>query len=102
VFFQSIEPILDKLDAVLPSSGDNGGVDIGTDTRALEVGSTSLDRDWKQQSAVPSWVKMGDRCADLPVTQTDDPPSGGHFCRGASKTPPCPAAERSAVKIFVL
>lgn len=33
--------------------------------------------------------------AGLPVTQSNDPLSGGHFTLGASKAPPRPSRERS-------
>jgi len=40
------------------------------------------------------WEMIGAR---LPVTQSDDPPSGGHFAVGMSKTPSGSARERSRV-----
>jgi hypothetical protein len=36
-------------------------------------------------------------CARLPVTQTDDPLSGGHLPLGTSKAPPWSARERRVV-----
>lgn len=40
--------------------------------------------------------------ARLPVTQTDDPLSGGHFPLGTSKAPPWSARERSGVIVHVV
>jgi len=93
--------MLEKLDEGLSSSGVNGGVDTGTGTGSPERVGLAFGRELKYDPGVPIWVLIRGNCAGLPVTQTDDPPSGGHFLRGASKTPPCPATERSAVKIFV-
>jgi hypothetical protein len=45
------------------------------------------------------WEMMDAR---LPVTQSDDPPSGGHFAVGMSKTPPGTARERSRVIVHVV
>ena len=41
-------------------------------------------------------------CARLPVTQTDDPLSGGHFPLGTSKAPPWSTRERSRVIVHVV
>ena len=41
-------------------------------------------------------------CARLPVTQTDDPLSGGHFPLGTSKAPPWSARELSRVVVHVV
>jgi len=40
--------------------------------------------------------------AGLPVTQSDDPLSGGHFDLGTSKPPPGPPREGSRVVVHVL
>ena len=40
--------------------------------------------------------------AGLPVTQSDDPRSGGHFALGVSKAPPGPSRERSRVVVHVV
>jgi len=40
--------------------------------------------------------------AGLPVTQSDDPPSGGHFGLGASKAPPRSAREGSRIIIHII
>lgn len=38
--------------------------------------------------------------AGLPVTQSNDPPSGGHFSLGASKAPPGPSREGSGIIVL--
>jgi len=40
--------------------------------------------------------------AGLPVTQSDDPRSGGHFALGVSKAPPRPSRERGRVEVLVV
>jgi hypothetical protein len=40
--------------------------------------------------------------ARLPVTQSDDPRSGGHFALGASKAPPGSARERSGIIVHIV
>lgn len=40
--------------------------------------------------------------AGLPLTQSDDPLSGGHFDLGTSKPPPRSARERSGVIVHVV
>jgi hypothetical protein len=40
--------------------------------------------------------------AGLPVTQSDDPLSGGHFDLGTSKPPPGPPRESSRIIVNVL
>lgn len=47
-------------------------------------------------------MEDGNEDAGLPVTQSDDPPSGGHFCLSTSKPPPCTATEGSRVKVLVV
>jgi len=40
--------------------------------------------------------------AGLPVTQSNDPRSGGHFALGTSKAPPRPSRERSGIVVHVV
>jgi len=40
--------------------------------------------------------------AGLPVTQIDDPLSGGHLTLGVSKAPPGPARERSRIIVHIV
>jgi len=45
---------------------------------------------------------VGEIDAGLPVTQSDDPRSGGHLGLGTSKPPPGPARESSRVIVHVV
>jgi len=76
--------VLEKLeDASLLTDGDNGGVEIGSGTAFTSfVHGQRCDR---KDGSVAFFEEYG---AGLPVTQTDDPPSGGHFSFGMSKPPP--------------
>jgi len=40
--------------------------------------------------------------AELPVTQSDDPRSGGHFALGTSKAPPRPAREGGRIIVHIV
>lgn len=40
--------------------------------------------------------------AGLPVTQSNDPPSGGHFSLGTSKAPPGPSREGSGIRVLFI
>jgi hypothetical protein len=44
----------------------------------------------------------GEKNAGLPVTQSNDPRSGGHFALGASKAPHRPSREGSGVVVHVV
>ena len=107
----------------LPSSGVSGGVHKSELDRwgmlhAAVVGLRKLENveDGEEDCEVKELEEIED--AGLPVTQSDDPRSGGHFTLGVSKTPlfrgqmsqgkkisrtyPRPSRERSRVIVHVL
>jgi len=87
--------MLDTADEVgLPLSGVRGGVERSEDTVSLEdERGTGIGREFEAGE---------ENDAGLPVTQSDDPRSGGHFCVGTSKAPPGPAGEGSRVVVHVV
>jgi len=85
--------LLDTAEVGLPLSGVRGGVERSDDTVSLEVRGTGIGRVFEEGE---------ENDAGLPVTQSDDPRSGGHFGVGTSKAPPGPAREGSRIIIHVI
>jgi len=78
-----------------------GGTAIGI--RALMIwlliGLVGFSEGEGENDESGDWEIIGAR---LPVTQSDDPLSGGHFALGMSKTPSGSARERSRVIVHVV
>lgn len=54
----------------------------------------------EEETELVRWESRED--AGLPVTQSNDPRSGGHFALGTSKAPPRPSRERSGIVVHVV
>jgi len=65
---------------------------------ALEVGDVEKEEVGEEQKEEDGEEKYD---AGLPVTQSDDPLSGGHLLLGTSKAPPRSPGERSRVIVHV-
>jgi len=65
----------------------------------VEIGEEAGEEDAEEEAESVRW-KNSD--AGLPVTQPNDPRSGGHFALGASKAPPRPSRERGGIVVHVV